>query len=359
MALTTEGKLFVWGDNNQGQLGMGHQDRVPSPILHPWSIKGTTIKSVHCGPFYSVVLTQDGRIFGWGAPPAIFPEECVSRYPREILVPSSSPVLHITCGYSFMMMITESGEVFGLGQNGSGQLGMGLKKPKISSPTLHKKLTRLGVQALVCGGGHSLAVVRDGSLLAWGFNNKGPLGTGNTTLHHKPVTILQPTESEIFGGISEICAGNVHSMALMRDGTILIWGEHNVGQVMLLPTLLQLQPRKGALKVGSREGRTTKEGEPKVVYIGTGINNSLAMREDGMLFIWGVSYSGQLVVSGANGQAPIAIPSLKFRVPPKRTEERWRQIFSWLFLGFQDPKSIFSKLNVEVIFTLVMVFYSG
>jgi alpha-tubulin suppressor-like RCC1 family protein len=156
------------------------------------------------------------------------------------------------------MMVTESGEVFGLGDNEFGELGMGSHR-KILTPTLHKRLTRLGVRGLVCGGSHSLAFVQDGSLLSWGYNSTGPLGTGNTDTFREPVKILQPKDSEIFGGISEICAGNTNSMALMKNGTILFWGENRINQRILAPTLLVLQPKEGAGTDQEREGRPRRE----------------------------------------------------------------------------------------------------
>jgi alpha-tubulin suppressor-like RCC1 family protein len=60
--------------------------------------------------------------------------------------------------------------------------------------------------------------------------------------------------------------------------------------------------------------RTTKEGEPGVIFIATGTNNSLAMREDGVLFIWGISYAGQLEIPDVDGKSPLVIPDLKFRL---------------------------------------------
>jgi alpha-tubulin suppressor-like RCC1 family protein len=342
---------------------LGHRNTQVTPFLNPWTPEGTTLKSVHSGAYFSLALTHDGRIFGWGSNTFLFPtEERLCLLPQEISIPSSSPISQVACGYDFAMVLTESGEVFGWGENPNGELGMYTSNEKVPSPMFNKELTQLGVQTLVCGGSHGLAIVRDRSLVVWGYNASGCLGTGDKETRFTPHTLIPAKESESFGGISEICTGNSHSIVLMRDGTIMIWGNNNYDQTgmrksLFVPTILQLHP-DGKHEGGLKEESTTEKREPKVIFIGTGMNNGFAMREDGMLFAWGLGSSGQLGVepSMAWGATPTAIANLRFHIPPPRTEELWRQLFSWLFLGLQDCGSSFSKLNVEVIFALASVY---
>jgi hypothetical protein len=119
---------------------------------------------------------------------------------------------------------------------------------------------------------------------------------------------------------------------------------------------LQIHSEEGEGKEESRpRERTTEEGEPKVVFIGTGLNYSFAIREDGVLFVWGIPYNSQLGSDIPDGKLPHPIPNLKLRVPPPRTEELWKPVFSWLFLGINEKKSIFSKLNKDIVFAVVHV----
>jgi alpha-tubulin suppressor-like RCC1 family protein len=379
LALTQDGKLYVWGSNDMGQLGLGHTQRQNTPVLLPWPPEGSKEKkfrSVHCGVFYSLAITEDGNLFGWSTDTLMGSDNSGNPYrPRQILVPA--PVVHVACGYNSVMAITGSGEVYGWGTNYNGELGMCAKQEKISKPTLHVELTKRGVRSLVCGGSHGLAIVQDGSVLGWGYNATGTLGTGDTIHRFTPVPLISSEDAQKFSGISEICAGNGHSMALTGDGTVFIWGDNRFSQIGLrqadivsVPTILNFTPQEGRegsvteedahLTVGSQssrdlgQGKKPKEGGPRVIFVGTGMNNSFAMKEDGELFVWG--HWEQLQMIPGAGHVPVVLPEWKFRVPPS-SQEFWEQIFFWLFLGIQDLSSIFSELNVEVIFSLVSVIF--
>jgi alpha-tubulin suppressor-like RCC1 family protein len=65
LALTTTGRVLAWGDNEQGQLGIGsRQDRnVPVFVHLP---NGAHITSIAAGQFHSLALTRGGKILGWG-----------------------------------------------------------------------------------------------------------------------------------------------------------------------------------------------------------------------------------------------------------------------------------------------------
>jgi alpha-tubulin suppressor-like RCC1 family protein len=77
--------------------------------------------------------------------------------------------------------------------------------------------------AIATGGFHSLAIRRDGTLWAWGFNWLGQLGDGTTTDRHRPVQVLTDVVS--------VAAGWEHSLAIRRDGTLWAWGRNEFGQL--------------------------------------------------------------------------------------------------------------------------------
>jgi alpha-tubulin suppressor-like RCC1 family protein len=366
LALTKDGKLYAWGCNNFGQLGLGHESNQENPTLVDWQPSGSSkLKSVHSGAYFSSALTADGRLFMWG---------CNSDYqcglgtaapqplPTEISFPS--PVTHITCGYDFAMASTKSGEIFGWGRNSEGELGMP-QTSHIPTPTLNEDLTEHKIKILACGGSHGLALAADGTLLGWGYNASRALGIDPKASQYKPVTILQKEDCKNFGGIVGICLGNSHSMVLGRDGTILIWGDGNFNQTgrggtVYWPSVLSLHPTEEGPREGDpRDGKTTEEGEPKVVFIATGINNGIAMRADGKLFIWGMEGNGQLGLGMKRiyGDIPREITNFKFQLPSASSDELWDLVFQWIFLGNQDPRSIFSAIYVEIIFSFVNCFF--
>src|SRR5262249_48253015 len=68
------------------------------------------------------------------------------------------------------------------------------------------------------GAGHSLALKRDGSLWAWGQNDRGQVGDGTKSTLFSPTLITQDHDWKT------IQAGAFNSFALKRDGTIWGWG---------------------------------------------------------------------------------------------------------------------------------------
>jgi alpha-tubulin suppressor-like RCC1 family protein/phosphodiesterase/alkaline phosphatase D-like protein len=143
--------------------------------------------------------------------------------------------------------------------------------------TMSEALAGKTILGFDAGGGHSLTLTADGSMASWGLNNYGQLGNGTFTNAEVPVAV---TRTGVLAGktVIAVAAGDDHSLALCRDGTLAAWGKNDYGQLggsgssSALPVLVN---RTGAL-----EGKT-------VVAIAAGSNNSLALCSDGTLAAWG------------------------------------------------------------------------
>jgi alpha-tubulin suppressor-like RCC1 family protein len=81
------------------------------------------------------------------------------------------------------------------------------------------------ITAVSAGGGHSLALKSDGTMMAWGGNSSGQLGNGNTTSQTYPVAVSTLTN------VTAISAGGSHSLALKSDGTVWAWGFNGNGRL--------------------------------------------------------------------------------------------------------------------------------
>ncbi|MEU9014676.1 hypothetical protein AB0D12_33945 [Streptomyces sp. NPDC048479] len=82
-----------------------------------------------------------------------------------------------------------------------------------------------GVTAIAAGDSHTLALMNDGTVKAWGMNTNGQIGDGTNTERHSPVTVPGLT------GVRAISAHGHHSMALLSDGSIRAWGWNAFGQL--------------------------------------------------------------------------------------------------------------------------------
>jgi alpha-tubulin suppressor-like RCC1 family protein len=122
---------------------------------------------------------------------------------------------------------------------------------------------------------HSLALKRDGTLWAWGYNSSGQLGLGNTTNRSTPTQVGTSTDW------IAIAAGGYHSLALKRDGTLWVWGRNDFGQLGLGDTTNRSTP--------TQVGTSTDW-----IAIAAGGYHSLALKRDGTLWAWGRNDFGQL-----------------------------------------------------------------
>ncbi|MEW6276752.1 MAG: hypothetical protein AB1556_16790, partial [Bacillota bacterium] len=85
-----------------------------------------------------------------------------------------------------------------------------------------------GIIGLAAGNSHSLAVKSDGTVWTWGNNSRGQLGIGSwdyEDIHSVPVQVKNLT------GIIAVAAGESHSLALKKDGTVWAWGNNSLGQL--------------------------------------------------------------------------------------------------------------------------------
>jgi alpha-tubulin suppressor-like RCC1 family protein len=231
LALLSDGTVFAWGHNRSGQLGDGTKnDRlVPARIKSLHDVRGLA-----AGDGFSLALQADGTVLAWGnnqsgqlgdgnapidhATPAVVHD----------LGPGSG-VVEIGAGASFGMVLKADGSVWEWGNGTSGQLGDG-RNDKQSAPTMVKGLgPGSGVIAIAGGGSFSLALKSDGTVLAWGHNRSGQLGDG-----HPGIDRAVPAAVRGLGpgsGAVGIAAGDSFSLAVKRDGTVLAWGNNQSGQL--------------------------------------------------------------------------------------------------------------------------------
>src|ERR1700730_465803 len=159
---------------------------------------------------------------------------------------------------------------WGWGQKGAGQLGDGTASSYRDPPVPGVQ----GVAGLAAGQGFSLALMKDGTVTAWGFNNPG-LGDGKSTFSYVPVQVSG------LSGVTAIAAGRFHGVALRGDGTVVAWGSNGRGQLGDGTTIDRTVPVPVSGLSGGRA-------------IAAGGDDSLALLEDGTVMAWGQNQGGQL-----------------------------------------------------------------
>ena len=170
-------------------------------------------------------------------------------------------------------------------------------------------------------GGFSLGIQTNGSLWAWGLNDRGQLGIDSTNVQRLPVRVGADTNW------IQAEAGAAHTIALKRDGSIWTWGANDAGQLGIGSTNRQSTV---PVRVGT---------DSAWVEVRAGGHFSLARRADGTIWAWGTNAHGQLGIAASTGSNSVR------RVPVMvGTNSNWLAISAGAFhsLGLQSNGTLWS-----------------
>jgi len=136
-------------------------------------------------------------------------------------------------------------------------------------------------------GGTSFAIQPDGSLWAWGNNERGLVGDGTFSwLDEEPnvwINNTRYTPVRIMEDVIAVSAGDSHAMAIREDNSLWAWGENRWGQLGNGTTASWREPVASPIRIME-----------DVVSVSVGGAHTMAIRSDGSLWAWGANMSGQL-----------------------------------------------------------------
>ena len=255
-ATLASGAVVCWGDNDHGQLGLGHTDVI-------------------------------------GAAARDLPDRLT-----PVPLGSVAHVVDLAAGGRHTCALLDTGQVKCWGDNGSGQLGTGDINHRGDQPgelgdalptvDLGKGRTAISIAA---GFAHSCALLDDGSVKCWGDNTRGQLGVGDTAARgDDPCEMGDDLPTVDLGGARAtlVVAGSLHSCALLEDGTARCWGSNGGGQLGIGSTTHSPLARavdfvEGAAVVPAR-----------ITSLAAGHAFTCALFEGGRSRCWGEGGAGQL-----------------------------------------------------------------
>ncbi len=313
VALRADGTVAVWGDNAQGQLGLGHTDY----RLKPESIPDfSDVSAVAAGREHSLALKSDGTVWAWGAnyPNGQLGDGSLKAQTTPVALSEIKNVQAVSAGGWHSLALLTNGQVMAWGRNVSGQLGDGSKVAR-AKPISISSLNN--IYAIAAGDAHSLALQADGRVWAWGDNSMGQLGDGTTQAQTTPQVVpglnniiaiaangqqsvalksdgtvwawgqqadrsnLNPTQVSGLTGIVALVAGADFALALSANHQVWAWGKNSHGQLAQVQALAS----SGPVLIADMEF---------IVSMGAGGGHGAALQADGSLWTWGWNYSGQL-----------------------------------------------------------------
>ena len=177
-----------------------------------------------------------------------------------------SGIVEVSAGLDFTLALTALGTVRAWGRNEFGQLGDGSTMPRSSpvSVTGFETASDPDVIAVAAGGLHSLALLSDGTVRSWGNNDFGQLGIGTMGgVEETPQPVVglgEPSDPNVMA----ISAGTAHSVALLADGTLRAWGSDVAGHLGNGPGLAKQDEPVVVSSMGqaSRRIRTWSQSTP-------------------------------------------------------------------------------------------------
>lgn len=279
-----DGTLKAWvnapGSNDEeaapDRLGLGHEAPVYRHTLYP--VPGLTSVVAAAAGMASFAVLADGRLLAWGpnargilgtTPLSEFEERAQPRPRTSTPTPVAArfDAVNVSSTSDHALALARDGSVYAWGYGASGQLGIGplpvvnfktrtpRAMPEVPYPV---RIPDLGdVIAIGAGARHSLALRKDGTVLAWGDNKDGQVGDGTTVNRDRP-TVVPGVRSAV-----AIAAGAYFSVAILADGTAVEWGA-TYDNPSPRPTLAPLPGVRGARSVVAGDGHAaviTQTGE--------------------------------------------------------------------------------------------------
>ena len=310
VALTTDGKVYSWGCNDEGALGRRtsgmHQESVPGLVSFP-----EHVVQVSAGDSHTVALTDDGKVFCWGSfrdangPIGLTPDQKKLEIPIKIIDNTSSygRAVGISSGNDHVAVVTSRGILLSWGVAEQGQLGRiaeclsvrggrrGLAA--ILNPGVVRFTRRHGrcpfITNVFCVSYHTFAISSNDEVFAWGLNNYGQLGLGDTTKHFMPGHMTDlPSHNGKKVSLVQFTGGQHHSIALGSNGRVYVMGRTDYGRL--------------GLGEGVEEPHIPVEipefQNVKVVAGGGAV--SLAVTNEGVAYAWGMGTNYQLAADEDN-----------------------------------------------------------
>jgi alpha-tubulin suppressor-like RCC1 family protein len=226
VALRSDGTVWTWGINTDGQTGLTQDTNHPFPEPVP---NLDRVIAIAAGDNYTLLLQDDGTIWasGYNGNGQLGDGSTTSR---SVFAEVTALVdfTAITAGESYALALDVYGDVWAWGDNRLGQIGTDPAPAETIVVPTHVPLPQSGMLnvAIASGGSHGLALNENGSLYSWGYNGLNQLGYA-TDQTVSPTPQLVP----LLDTVATISAGDNNNLVLTSAGTLWAWGDNQFGQI--------------------------------------------------------------------------------------------------------------------------------
>ena len=229
-----QGRVFCWGTNSNGALGLGGTTSTNSPVAVGGALTGRTVTDVSVGTNHACAVAG-GKAFCWGLATngRLGNGTTSGTYTTPVAVSTgamSGTVTSISAGDTHTCAIG-SGKAYCWGTGTNGRLGTGSTTSSTSPAAVAVSGLLAGrtVTAVTAGTAHSCAVA-DGLAFCWGNGSNGRLGNSVTSGTYSSPVAVDTTTGLAGLTVTAVSAGNTHSCAVV-DGAAYCWGQASNGRL--------------------------------------------------------------------------------------------------------------------------------
>ena len=279
ITLRIDGKVFTYGDNTYGQLGINSKLSMDEPVEVSFP-EGTIITQVAAGENHSVALDSEGNVWTWGNNEFYQVGNGSEVQLTPYKVPRIPKAIRIAAGNNNTMIITETNELYGWGQNSYGELGIADYASRVMPTKVYEMMDIIDIAG---GKNHFIALNRAGDVYTTGSNLYGQLGVGNLeiTKTNKFVKLNIPEK------IGTIDAGELANIVTTINGGVYVWGANIYSQL-------------GTGKTEDLSKPTRLSGISNIREVEMGRTHTLIRDGNNRVYVAGIGNFGQLGI-GKNG----------------------------------------------------------
>lgn len=309
--VTEDGRLFVFGPNNRGQLGLGDEDTVDAPVEVTLPDDELAVYATS-GSASAYVVTRSGKVYSAGDNGnlqlgRVDDKDADQNTFGLVDIPADEFVVSVAIRDHHVFALTAQGDVYSWGNNGrGGELGDGTVNADRSVPV--KILEDKNIISVETGADFGLAVDAEGTVYGWGSNDYGALAQGTpvansagTLYKVEDITSLPAPEvlvnllPENLGGdrIVEFQGGSRNAHALTLGGDVYSWGDMGSGYMgngyevddLGIERQIAIQPVKNETL-----------SEVNVLSLSSNTSSHFAVDDNGKVWAWGSAADGKLGV---------------------------------------------------------------
>ncbi|KAF6037593.1 HERC2 [Bugula neritina] len=221
LALTVDGKVFAWGEGDDGKLGHYSRATCDTPRLIE-CLRSKRVRDIACGSAHSACITSNGELYTWGLGEygrLGHKDNLTQLRPKQVKALAGKRVMQVACGSrdAQTLALTEDGLVYSWGDGDFGKLGRGGSEGCME-PHVVDRLKGMGVCQIECGAQFSLALTKSGEVWTW-------LGHGADSHVRKPQIVEVSSLEDC-----SYCVGALHCLAVTSNGEVYAWGDNDHGQ---------------------------------------------------------------------------------------------------------------------------------